>query len=704
MTDPTRFRNQDVVELVETRLAEGYLADLAPDDPYIDALMWMLLLVDVPLDERRVLQSFPHMPSEFTLEDLRNVLFRNGVATKLVRANKTNLTSANGPGLLVGRDGIPYIFEGEEPLACYDPTTGESGPNAIKDFLWLLQIQPKPEVPPKSWTREQIHMLTPYIRGVLIDKALLTVLSLVVALGIITIYQIVIPAQAFDTLVAMGICLGALMVFDLGLRRQQAKIVSQIAKRSEFILSTSVFRSVINLPYERLQAGPPAQQVARIRQLISSGSTSTGPLLDAVLDLPFAIIILGVVAVISPVLALVPFVMAVFIVMLSVLSLPAMRRLEHAQKEAQTKHNRCIQYLVNGAAQIAADGNEDVWLKQAHKEARATALATHRLEARRRTLDAIAGVSGPFAGGMVTILGAYLVMEGKIGTGALLGVIILSWRVLSPIHGLYHILAKLADLRDQFVSIDRLMGMPVENDAYDYPSHVLNARAIAVQRLLCKYPQSEEPALRGVSIDFPQGKITAVTGPSGSGKTTLLRAIVGMTPIRSGRVLISNINARQIPTTTLRTAVSYVPTRPRLLHGTIAQNLRLGNPVAGDDELYQTCSQVGLGEWIRNFPDGINTRLTAAQREMLPEGFVQSLALARTLLERPQTILLDEPASGMDEKLEASFLDTLEALRGTTTVIMVTHRPSHVRLCDYELKLNDGVIKSFSEIGDNRNA
>lgn len=239
------------------------------------------------------------------------------------------------------------------------------------------------------------------------------------------------------------------------------------------------------------------------------------------------------------------------------------------------------------------------------------------------------------------------------------------------------------------------MEVPLEADPIHTPVTRINGRSLATEGLVCRYPGSSDSALRGLSVEIPQGALVAVTGPSGSGKTTLLRAFAGLCPARGGRVLVGGLNAVQIPATTLRCAVVYVPARPHIVHGTIAQNLRLGHPAASDRELRSVCEELGILETVEALPEGFDTRVTTRRVGGLPSGFLQSLAIARAVLEEPDALLLDEPTVGLDDELERGLLRTLDRARGARTVLMVTHRPSHVRFCDLELRLQRGQLRRF---------
>jgi ATP-binding cassette subfamily C protein/ATP-binding cassette subfamily C protein LapB len=143
----------------------------------------------------------------------------------------------------------------------------------------------------------------------------------------------------------------------------------------------------------------------------------------------------------------------------------------------------------------------------------------------------------------------------------------------------------------------------------------------------------------------------------------------------------------------LRRSIAYVPQELKMFHGTIAQNMRLNNCMASDEELYAAAEKAGILRDILALPEGFNTRLGDKSMNRYPPGFTRSLSIARAFTSRAEVVLLDEPGASLDTASDARFMRQLESLKGKHTVVMVSHRPSHVRLADRAVLLDEGTVK-----------
>ena len=139
--------------------------------------------------------------------------------------------------------------------------------------------------------------------------------------------------------------------------------------------------------------------------------------------------------------------------------------------------------------------------------------------------------------------------------------------------------------------------------------------------------------------------------------------------------------------------VAYVPQSPTLFHGTIAQNLRFKDAIASDAEVVAAAERAGVLDMIEALPDGFETRVGDTATARLPSGLLHGICLARAFISASPIVLLDEPGSTLDHAGDRKLMTQLKRLKGRQTVLMVSHRPSHIRLADKVLIIERGVVR-----------
>ena len=204
------------------------------------------------------------------------------------------------------------------------------------------------------------------------------------------------------------------------------------------------------------------------------------------------------------------------------------------------------------------------------------------------------------------------------------------------------------------------------------------------------YPDGTQ-ALSDISLDARVGEMIALVGATGSGKTTLSYLIPAFIQPTEGRVLIDGIDTRTLAVDNLRDLVSFVFQEPAVFDDTVANNLRLGNPDATDLELESAASTAGALSFIRNLPEGFNTRL-GRNGDTLSVGQKQRLAIARGLVSLSPVLVLDEPTAALDPETENALVKALQAEREKRVLIVIAHRLSTIRSADRICVVDDGKI------------
>ena len=202
----------------------------------------------------------------------------------------------------------------------------------------------------------------------------------------------------------------------------------------------------------------------------------------------------------------------------------------------------------------------------------------------------------------------------------------------------------------------------------------------------------ERPVLTGVDLDLPPGSRTALVGPSGAGKTSLARLLLGLAVPDEGEVLVDGRPLSAVDPDAWRARVAYVPERPWLLPGTVADNVRVGRPGATDAEVLHALERAQVLELVARLPQGVDTPL-GEDAARLSGGERLRIALARAFVKDAAVLVLDEPTAQLDARTEADVLTALRELARGRTVLTITHRRAPLELHDRVVEVVDGAVR-----------
>ncbi|MET8515385.1 MULTISPECIES: thiol reductant ABC exporter subunit CydD [unclassified Streptomyces] len=198
-----------------------------------------------------------------------------------------------------------------------------------------------------------------------------------------------------------------------------------------------------------------------------------------------------------------------------------------------------------------------------------------------------------------------------------------------------------------------------------------------------------EPSLDGASLVVDEGETVALVGPSGVGKSTLLNVVLGFAAPDEGRIRVGGVDLATLTPERWRERIAWVPQRPQLFAGTIAENVRLARPDADDSAVTAALRDAGAYDFVAELPDGAQT-LLGEDGAGLSAGQRQRLALARAFLADRPLLLLDEPTASLDGETEARIVEAVRRLAAGRTVLLVVHRPALLSIADRVVVLEPG--------------
>ncbi|KUL26864.1 thiol reductant ABC exporter subunit CydD [Streptomyces regalis] len=214
---------------------------------------------------------------------------------------------------------------------------------------------------------------------------------------------------------------------------------------------------------------------------------------------------------------------------------------------------------------------------------------------------------------------------------------------------------------------------------------------VSFEGVSVRYPGRSADAVSDVSLSVAPGETVALVGPSGAGKSTLLNVLLGFVRPAEGRVLVGGADLAELDLQEWRSRIAWVPQRPHLYAGTIAENVRLARPDADDAAVRRALEDAGALEFVEALPRGVDTVL-GEDGAGLSAGQRQRLALARAFLADRPVLLLDEPTAALDGATEAEVVEAVRRLAVGRTVLLVVHRPALLGVADRVVRLSEAAV------------
>ncbi|GIH59215.1 ABC transporter ATP-binding protein [Microbispora siamensis] len=226
----------------------------------------------------------------------------------------------------------------------------------------------------------------------------------------------------------------------------------------------------------------------------------------------------------------------------------------------------------------------------------------------------------------------------------------------------------------------------------EHPVRQVDRRAeLELRDVEFRYPGAEAPVLSGISFRVAAGQTTAVIGSTGSGKTTLVSLVPRLFDATSGAVLIDGVDVRDLDPQMLWTRIGLVPQKPYLFTGTVASNLRYGNPDATDEELWEALEIAQARDFVEAMPEGLQAPISQGGTNV-SGGQRQRLSIARALVAKPEIYLFDDSFSALDLTTDARLRAALRPYTADAAVVIVAQRVSTIADADQIVVLDDGVV------------
>ncbi|MDB3861710.1 type I secretion system permease/ATPase [Paracoccaceae bacterium] len=515
-------------------------------------------------------------------------------------------------------------------------------------------------------------------------------LSLTTALFTMTVYDRVIPNGAFESLIALSIGVIIALGFDFLIKSLRANFIDTASKRADLEISRRLFNKILTLSptQQRQKSGAMAGTVREFETLREFFNSST---LVILIDLPFVFFFIYVISLIAGPLSYV-FLIAVPLVIIVGLGIqPFLARITKGSVDSGMNKQAVLVETLNGLETVNATGSGRLMRKRYEDALNNQSDSGNKIRALSMFIINFAASVQQYAQVAAIFFGVYLIVEGQISQGALIGAVILGGRTMAPLSMLANTLSRVNSALTAYRNLSKLIGQDDSSASNSPISRPSFKGEIEFKNVSYQFEGSKQTTINDISFKIPAGQKVALVGKMGSGKSTLSKLIAGILEPTSGAILIDGVDVRQIDAADIRKNIGVMLQESWLFSGTIRENIQMGFSEYDDEHVLDICKVAGVDTFVGAQPKGYDLEIRE-RGTGLSGGQKQTINLARSLLHDPKILLLDEPTSSMDQGTEKQVIASLTKFTKEKTMIIVTHRNPIFSMVDRVLVLETGKI------------
>lgn len=651
-------------------------------------------------DAKSLRDALPYSANKAQLgrTDFLNVLAMLGYAPKVIKVHARKITAEMCPCLFVPKDKVAQGQVFLEPAEIKGAAHGtlyiftDDHENEAEDILPNKTVAASG----RPWFFRLLYRFKGVFGQVLLASFFVNILALVTPLFMMGVYDKVIGSHSSETL--KFLLAGAILAVgvEFFLRFLRSKSLSWFGARIDYIVSNAIFDKLLSLPASYTERASVAAQLSRLKAFESVREFFTGPLFLAFVELPFTLILLAAIWMIGGPLVMIPLLVAFFYGLILIASHGRLRATTARMATASAlRQNMNIETLGKQEV-LRSAGLFDAWLGRYEKTSAEASYAGYLYAQAIGIVDTLSQALVVLGGAAMIYFGVDRIWAGEMSMGALIAVLILTWRTLAPLQMACTALPRFEQVKRNITQINRLMALAPERKRAAIADKAPQFKGeIEFHNVGLRYSKDADPVYAGLSFHVRPGQLVAIVGANSTGKSTTLKLLSGLYDPQAGSVRIDGVDIRQIDPVKLRQNVAYVGQEPEVFSMSLEDNLRLVKPDASFEEIGRALKQAGLHDWLQELPDGLATPIGHGASVNIPTAMLPQIALARAYLQDSPIMLIDEmPYEFLNTDAGRRFFDYLKGQKeakgkngGGRTILYTTYRQDYIDLADKIVQL-----------------
>ncbi|GAB5451547.1 MAG: ABC transporter transmembrane domain-containing protein [Halioglobus sp.] len=540
---------------------------------------------------------------------------------------------------------------------------------------------------PKSWRRTDV----------LVASFAINLLALALPIVILQFYDRVIPSQSFGTLTALitGMVLGVCL--DVFIKMLRSIILSWESARFDHKASVEALDRILQADTQAFDAKPAGFYIDRIHALENIQEFYSGQSMLLLIDLPFVVIYVALIAMIAGPLVAIPLTLIALFFLVSFRTGRQLHDSLATRANMEDRRQNFVIELLQGIHTAKSMAMESLMLRRYERLQLQSAEGIYDLAKINSVSQGIGATFSQLAVICFVGVGSVSVVSGSLTMGGLAACTMLTSRALQPGLRAMGVWTQFQSVRLAIDKVNDLFSIPREVSG-DFTCKQAVRGRIELQDVEFGYAGDEAPLLRKLSLTVEPGELIGITGNNGVGKSTLLALMSGFLQPTAGSIRVDGVDLADFEIEFLRSQIGIVPQQGVIFEGTILENMTLYREGEAAELAMRLAAKLGLDEIISKLPDGLDTYIGGSAAGRLSEGVKQNIIIVRSLVGNPGIVLFDDANANFDIKNDNKLVSLVSELRGDHTMVVVSHRPSFLRICDRRLELRDGVLVPLDDM------
>lgn len=551
-----------------------------------------------------------------------------------------------------------------------------------KAGTWQTIRRLEKSIPQVKWYRGELMLMSLFVN----------IFALGLPIFILQVYDRILPNLGLTTMQFLVIGLVIVMILDFILKSIRAAVTTYTGARFEHLARVAAVDKILRTPqdvYEQETPGAYLDKVNAIGVVKEFYSSQLGTLF---IDLPFAVFFLGMIWFLGGMMVVVPIALLTMFGIMAIVVGGNLRRAVDVRGQVDNRRYDFLIEIINGIHTVKAQAFKNLLQRRFEGLQETSARAVRSVAMQSSIAQSLGSTFGQLNMACVIGLGAVLVIRGELSAGELAACTLLSGRAMQPLQSAMGLWTNFQTIRVACVNATSLMELPAE-DLGAKPEMPKITGEVEFRDVTFGYAGMDEPLIKKLNLHFKAGSMIGIEGENSSGRSTLLKLMIGIIRPTSGQVLIDGHDISQHQSHSYREQMAFLSADADVYTGTILDNMTYFRGGQYIKKAMDLSKKLGLDEEIKRLPEGYGTHIGDGAGGVLPAGFAQRITIVRAMVDNPKIVLFDNANHGLDSNTDRILLDYMIGLSGKATVILVSARPSWLRVADTRYVMSHGEVR-----------